>query len=290
MNYNQKSASNYSIVKLVSWQKWFNLEDVLQVNDEGNDQQVVFDDRAKNQLPEEHILHLACQHQAPFRIIELLAKKYPTSACTPEKKGRFPIHIACAKGLKPKTIDFLIKAHPQATGVQDDFGKTPLHYACESYCVNYKIIPSNAYRSPDESVCFVVALLLDQEPTLANVEDLYGMNSIEYAIDSGTAIKVIKMMQTASRENWRSLQQRNRGMSHEDLRQSIHSLSSSLNSLDLSSENLEELEATANQDRLLRRRRGEGESKMADDDNRQLCNALRSIEGIEKKVHAARTA
>jgi len=267
--------------------------DLLQVNDEGNDQQVVFDDRTKNRLPEEHILHLACQHQAPFRIIELLAKKYPQSACTPEKKGRFPIHIACAKGLKPKVIDFLIKAHPQATGVQDDFGKTPLHYACESYCINYKMIPSNAYRSPDESVCAVVALLLDQEPTLANVEDLYGMNSIEYAIDSSTNIKVIKMMQNASRENWRTLQQRHRGKSHEDLRQSIRSSSSSLNSLGLSSENLEGLE-TATQKQVLcqqrGRRRGDGESKMADDDNRQLCNALRSIEGVEKKVQAARTA
>jgi hypothetical protein len=275
MHYSQTLA-DCSLVKLVSWQKWYHLEEVLQ-RDEQQQAMPPFDDRARNRLPEEHILHLACQHQAPPRILELLAKKFPVSVRTPEKKGRFPLHIACAKGLKPKSIQFLINSCSAAAGVQDDYGKTPLHYVCESYEYNFRLIPSNAYRQPQGSTLQVVQMLLDRVPEGANVEDLYGMNAIEYAIDSDTDIDVIKLMQNASRESWRSMQKTHQGKSHEELRQSISSigssnLSSSMNSLSLnwSSENLESLDQ---------------ESKLDDD-----RVASSHIDSPEKKVQVARTA
>jgi len=116
-----------------------------------------------------------------------------------------------------------------------------VHYVCESYAHNFKTIPSNAYRSPGHSILTVVSLLLDEVPESANVEDLYGMNAIEYALDNNTDIRIIKLMQNASRENWRTMKKVHRGKSHEELRHSITSLSSSLNSLIFSSENLDGL-------------------------------------------------
>mmetsp|Transcript_13417 Transcript_13417/g.24031 ORF Transcript_13417/g.24031 Transcript_13417/m.24031 type:complete len:275 (-) Transcript_13417:54-878(-) len=235
----QSPNINATLVKLISWQKWYLVSQVLQFASDDHQNMLVFDDRvSEHRLPEEHIIHLACQHQAPYKIIELLADKFPQSISCPESKGRYPIHIACAKGLSPKTIEFIIESFPGAVGVQDDFGKNPLHYACESYVYNWGTIPNNAYRSPDKNLLTVVSMLLDEVPELPNVEDLHGMNAIEYAIDSDTNIKVVKRMQNASRENWRTMKKVHRGKSHEELRHSITSLGSSLNSFTFSSENL----------------------------------------------------
>lgn len=270
MHYITAPNIDFTLVKLVSWQKWYHLEEILQRDDDDDQNMSVFDDRVtKNRFPEEHILHLACQYQAPCQIVELLAKKFPQSISCAERKGRHPIHIACAKGSNPKVIDFLIKSYPQAAGVQDDYGKTPLHYVCESYGDNFKTIPSNAYRSPEHSLLTVISLLLDEVPESANVEDIYGMNAIEYAIDSNIGIGIIKVMQNASRENWRTMKKVHRGKSHEELRHSITSLSTSINSLNLSSENLDRLH-----------------EKMKDKD----ISVAMHIDTTEAKVQAARTA
>lgn len=271
MSYSQSPTNSVSLVKLVCWQKWYHLDEILELDD--NQDTPVFDDRLKNQLPEEHILHLACQYQAPPKTLELLSKKFPQSVSCAENKGRYPLHIACAKGLKPKAIDFLIKSYPQAAVVQDDFGKAPLHYVGESYAYNFRTTPSNAYRSPTSSILTVVSLLLDVCPESANVEDLYGMNAIEYALDSDTSIKVIKLMQNKSRENWRTLSSKYRDKSHDELLRSITSLGSSFNSLNLPSENLQSM---TEQDPL--------------DDDRADLNIAKHIDRPEKKVRAARTA
>lgn len=262
-------VSSYTIVQLVSWQKWNYLRDILQ-----RENTTVFDNRTKNRLPEEHILHLACQHQAPQKIVELLAEKYPQSASCAEKKGRYPIHIACAKGLKPSVIDFLIKSHPPSSGASDEYGKTPLMYACESYEINYRTIPANAYKSPEKSLATVVKLLLDEVPESANVEDHDGYNAVEYAIESCTDICTVKMIQHACRDNWRSMRKLHQGMSHEELRESFTSLSASFSSsLDLSS------------GYLLDRASQETKTDYG-------INVLSRIDipDPEKKVHVARTA
>mmetsp|Transcript_4896 Transcript_4896/g.10535 ORF Transcript_4896/g.10535 Transcript_4896/m.10535 type:complete len:293 (+) Transcript_4896:80-958(+) len=291
LNYTQATKNEeVTIVKLVSWQRWHKLEGILEkmaqieeilerVDRDGGDRSAMpaFDDRApEKRLPEEHVLHLACQNQATPRAIELLAARFPKSASSPEKKGRYPIHIACAKGLKPNVVDFLIRSHPQAVGVQDDFGKTPLHYVCESYAHNFSLIPSNAYRSPDRSLMAVVSLLLDRAPESPNVEDLYGMNAIEYAIDSDTNVSVVKLMQNASRDSWRTMKKIHRGkMSHEDLRRS---LSSSFGSLNLSSANLNS--SSKNLD---------GQHKEGKD-NTQVSALPLEVNMSDKKVRAARMA
>ncbi|KAL7545409.1 hypothetical protein ACHAWF_008759 [Thalassiosira exigua] len=276
MSYNRgRKRRSYSIVELVSWQKWHNLHDIL--SREGDDRErelPPFDDRTKNRLPEEHILHLACQHQAPPQIIELLARRYPRSASTPERKGRYPVHIACARGLKPKVVDFLVRSHPQGAGRQDDYGKTPLHYACESYAAHYRRMPANAHSSEDESLRTVVGLLLKEFPALPNVEDLGRMNAIEYAIDNAVDLKTIKTMQNSSRDHWRKMRKLHRGKSHEELRKDVAELSSSLRSCSLSNEEF-----------------GYGNEQEGKENDRER-NAPKQIDlpEPERKVHAARTA
>ena len=116
MQCTKASNNNFTLVKLVSWQKWYQLEEILQRDDDDDLRDMpVFDDRVtKNRLPGEHVLHLAFQHQAPCQIVQLFAKKFPQSISCAENKGRHPVHIACAKGLKPNVIDLLIKSYPEA--------------------------------------------------------------------------------------------------------------------------------------------------------------------------------
>ena len=69
-----------------------------------------------------------------------------------------------------------------------------MHYVCESYAYNFKTIPSNAYISSGHSILTVVSLLLDEVPESANVEDLYGIIAIEYALDNNADLGIIKLM------------------------------------------------------------------------------------------------
>lgn len=280
MDYDHASTqTQHSLVKLVSWQRWYKLEEILQRVNSGDDHAMpIFDDRTNIRLPKDHILHLACQHQAPPRVIELLVQRFPQSVSTAENKGRYPLHIACAKGLKPAVINFLIKSHPGCCGIQDSYGKSPLHYVCESYAYNFRTNPSNSYRCPDNSVHSVIELLLKEAPESSNVEDLYRMNAIEYAIDSDTPLDTIKMMQNASKETWRTAQRTNPGLRHEDLRPSMSSLGSSLTSFNFSSENLQRLASE--------------EAKASSDIDRypRSSNVARGFGAPEKKVQAARTA
>ena len=279
LHYNRSPKKDYSIVKLVCWQQWYNLEEIL--NSDTSATSAVFDDRVKNQLPQDHILHLACQYQAPTRIIELLSQRYPDSSSSSEKNGRYPVHIACAKGLKPGVIEFLLKAHPAAASIQDDYGKTPLIYACESYSRNFVTNPANAHQSPDKSLVQVINSLLNHVPQAANVEDDSGMNAIEYAIDSDAPIAVIKMMQEASRASWRSIKQLHRGSSHEELRNSLRqSLTSSFVLLGSSANPLNLSEDTASEF---------GETKSNDDDRFMVRRSF-NADSLEKKVQVARTA
>jgi ankyrin repeat protein len=261
------NMSSFTVVELVSWQKWNHLRDAMR-----SGQIPEFDNRTKHRLPEEHILHLACQHQAPRAIVELLAEKYPQSISCAERKGRYPLHIACAKGLTPKVIDLLLKSHPRAAGVQDEYGKTPLMYACESYVTNFRLMgASNSFHSPDDSLHAVVELILDEVPTSANVEDHDGANALEYALESGAELPTVKLIQNAARDNWRSLRRLHRGLSHDELRESFTSLSQSFTPLEVSSGYVD----------------GSGGETKSDDDRIFVPGF---VGDLEKKVQAARTA
>ena len=217
MTHQAPSEESCSLVRLVCSKKW---KEILHC-----DQSMpVFHDGVKIELSEDRILHLVCQHQAPPLIVELIAKNFPQSISCQDNKGRYPLHIACAKGLKPKAIAFLLKSYPQAAGAQDDSGKTALHYICESYERNYRAIPSNAYLSPKRGLFHIISFLLKEVPELANIEDLEGMNAIEYAIMNDVDIMAIKMMQNSSRESWRALRKEHEEKNHDELSKSFSSL------------------------------------------------------------------
>ena len=85
---------------------------------------VPFDDSPLEQrlAGTDRILHLACQFQAPLRIVQLLSDRHPMSIRTLDDDGRYPLHIACARGAKPKVINYMLDACNMAVRWQDKTG------------------------------------------------------------------------------------------------------------------------------------------------------------------------
>ena len=124
---------------------------------------------------------------------------YPESLKIPDVTGRYPIHVAAKWSASPDVIQFLIKANPAAVGLPDGSGKTPMHYVGECYVCNY----TSPLYDRDEAMLQVVKMLKTAAPNSVNLEDIYGMNAIEYALDSEASLGVIKTMQWACRDDWR---------------------------------------------------------------------------------------
>ena len=149
-------------------------------------------------------MHYACQFNAPLYVIAKLSARFP-SQDTADDRGRYPIHVAVANGCEPDVIQFLIRSNPKHPGHQDKSGKTPLHYAGECYAKSYADIhylPQD-YNEVNRRTLEVVEILVKAAPESANVEDEEEMNPIEYAVLNSSNITVVKLMQRASRKEWR---------------------------------------------------------------------------------------
>mmetsp|Transcript_30999 Transcript_30999/g.65472 ORF Transcript_30999/g.65472 Transcript_30999/m.65472 type:complete len:276 (-) Transcript_30999:100-927(-) len=173
------------------------------------------------------ILHHACQYNAPLQTIIKLSMIFPSSKNTHDDRGRYPIHVAVASGCMPYVIRFFIQANPTYAGLQDYSGKTPMHYAGESYA---KTFIENYFDFPGiyevhKNTLHVVKLLVEAAPQTVNIEDVDEMNPIEYALINATNIKVVKLMQRASRGDWRT-RKTEEHKSHEDLAKGVQCRSS----------------------------------------------------------------
>lgn len=220
MNGNNNGTT--SLVRIIKLQKWATLEKVLV---SGAVDMIPFDDSPLEQrlAGTDRILHLACQFQAPLRIVQLLSDRHPMSIRTLDDDGRYPLHIACARGAKPKVINYMLDACNMAVRWQDKTGKLPLHHLGESWRKGHKTVRNTRTQPEAESMLSVASMLLFEFPESPIIEDNEETNSIEYAIQSGADIKVVKRMQNESRNSWRRLKKRNESMSHDDLRLSMRS-------------------------------------------------------------------
>ena len=165
-------------------------------------------------VPSDLIIHHACQSSAPLRLIVGLSTICPSSVDTADENGRYPLHLAVASGCAPEVIQFLIQRNPTSAAIQDTSGKTPLHYAGECYA---EMFINNNLDLPDSEIhrntYLVVQMLVAVAPHAANMEDEDEMNPIEYAVLNSTHLKVIKMMQQASRKEWRKQAPEGKGQS-----------------------------------------------------------------------------
>jgi ankyrin repeat protein len=95
-------------------------------------------------------------------------------------------------------IELLAAAYPDACEVQDEDGKTPLHLACDSSC---RLFEDDRHDRPREPPCIrLVSMLSIACPRAVPLEDNDGINAIEYAILSGSSLRVVKFLQEATRK------------------------------------------------------------------------------------------
>merc|ERR1719232_633852 len=73
-------------------------------------------------------LHLVCQKNPPFELIEILLTLAPQTAEWTDIYGWLPLHHACANGSSDQVISFLIDFYPQSASVSDKRCRTPLHF------------------------------------------------------------------------------------------------------------------------------------------------------------------
>ena len=116
---------------------------------------------------------------------------------------RTPLHVAAGTRASAEVIELLAMAHPAACSAQDDDGKTPLHLACHDSCelfeedgIHNTVSENNNSRTTSYEV---VRALVRANPLCAPIEDMDGMSALEHAILSEAPIKVVKLLQYATR-------------------------------------------------------------------------------------------
>ena len=186
-----------TLARLLSQRQWALLENILTSSTSAA---IFIDDPTlPHAVTANIVVHFAARFQAPLRIISMLACLYPISLTSSDVTGRYPIHVAAKWSATPDVIAYLLKTNPAVAGVPDTTGKTPMHYVGECYMQHFN---SSVY-SRDESMLQVVRLLKGAAPLSVNLEDIDGMNAIEYALISDANLKVVKTMQRACRDDWR---------------------------------------------------------------------------------------
>mmetsp|Transcript_24775 Transcript_24775/g.40607 ORF Transcript_24775/g.40607 Transcript_24775/m.40607 type:complete len:287 (-) Transcript_24775:95-955(-) len=186
-----------TLARLLSRRRWTLLETIL--TSTSSSALLIDDPSLPHAVTSDIVIHFATRFQAPLRIISLLSQKYPQSLASSDITGRYPIHVACKWASTPDIIAYLIKTNPSVVGVPDSIGKVPMHYVGEFYLQHF----NHGLYGRDDSMLQVVRLLKTASPQSVNIEDNEGMNAIEYALECNVNLKVIKLMQRASRDDWR---------------------------------------------------------------------------------------
>lgn len=196
---NMSSQPQRNLASLICQQKWSMCDALLSSPGVSRRTVRIDDASAQSGVTADDVVHFAARFQAPLRIISQLSMMYPESLEIPDVAGRYPIHVAAKWSATPDVIQFLINANPAAVGLPDGSGKTPMHYVGECYICNY----TSCLYDRDKAMLQVVKMLKSAAPKSVNLEDIYGMNAIEYALDSDASLGVIKTMQRACRDDWR---------------------------------------------------------------------------------------
>lgn len=194
--------NDIALCHLISKQAWDRVEHML--NDESNELlRINVPQSGSATITDDLIVHYALQCDAPLRIVMALSTLFPSSICSGDDYGRYPLHVAVKNGCRPELIEYLVQANPDAARIQDSFGKTPIHYAGETYAEELvgKVVPD--LNAVHHFTLRVVELLVEAGPESVNLEDENEMNPIEHAIVNGVHIRILKTMQRASRKEWR---------------------------------------------------------------------------------------
>ena len=113
------------LVKLIVTQKWKEVRRIFQKKHKIVIEEI---DQFRNDLS---LLSIACSHNAPHDIIEILLAIDPESARMPDAHRMLPLHIACLVGAHSESVGVLLNHYLQAAKAVDDFDRTPMHYSMQ---------------------------------------------------------------------------------------------------------------------------------------------------------------
>ncbi|KAL7571248.1 hypothetical protein ACA910_008905 [Epithemia clementina (nom. ined.)] len=112
-------------------------------------------------------VHMACIHNAPIGLIDILLQLYPIGAAVEDPHdGSLPLYQLCRARAALPVVKLLLTACPDATKALDMNGRSALHAAV-------------IYGAPLE----VVQYLLEMDPETVVVADQNGMNPLDYAME-----------------------------------------------------------------------------------------------------------
>lgn len=108
-------------------------------------------------------LHVACDHDAPARVVELLVKAYPEASLMVGTSSMNPLHITCSsQHASVEVVQVLLKGGlATQTSMRDIDGDTPLHAACRC-------------GAPIETL----RVLLEANPSVVNERDREGLTPL----------------------------------------------------------------------------------------------------------------
>ena len=146
------------------------------------------------------ILHATLRHNPPEEIVNALLKLVPEAAQCVDCLGRLPLHICTGTRADLASIQLLVATYPQGCCVQDIDGKTPLHMACDTQCELFEQDDDENQTELSPPSLEVVFTLIKANPSCVQLEDQDGMSSLEHSIFSDSDIKVVKLLQNATRK------------------------------------------------------------------------------------------
>lgn len=138
-------------------------------------------------------IHIACEHDAPVAVLNVLVDAYPEGLVKTDKAGNLPIHYACSLQ-SPESAMSLLKACPESVTAKNKKGQTPLHLACSRYDISKELVQELLSlnddacktrdwqgRLPIHSACMwkantlMIDMLLKSYPESVRVEDSHHM-------------------------------------------------------------------------------------------------------------------
>mmetsp|Transcript_11174 Transcript_11174/g.27469 ORF Transcript_11174/g.27469 Transcript_11174/m.27469 type:complete len:266 (+) Transcript_11174:66-863(+) len=150
------------------------------------------------------LLHACVRFDPPTHIVKLLLDLVPESPGRIDCLQRTPLHVAAGTRASLPTIQLLARAYPQACAIQDEDGRTPLHLACDSSCKLFEgddREESASASSKDVPSYEVVNTLMEASPSSAiPLLDHDDVSALKYAISSNAPIKVVRLLQHATRK------------------------------------------------------------------------------------------
>lgn len=127
------------LVKLMVTQKWKDVRRILQRK------RIIICEQIEQFRNDLSLLSIACSHNAPHDIIEMLLSIDPESARLPDVHRMLPLHIACLVGAPSESIAVLLNYDLLAAKAVDDFDRTPLHYSVQF--ISEPMTASDAFES-----------------------------------------------------------------------------------------------------------------------------------------------